>query len=306
MTMIKRKSAEPTIKPTSPASIALDTKSTRDILRIINREDHRVAPAVRRVLPQIEGAVELAVAALRNGGRVVYMGAGSSGRLGVLDAAECAPTFGCNNIVAILAGAPTSLWRSLEAVEDNGQQSVRDLRHIRFTAPDLLVGISASGRAPYLLGAMKFARRLRAKVVALTGDPQSPMAAAADVAICPVVGPEVIDGSTRMKAGTAQKLILNMLSTATMIRLGRVLSDRMINVQPTNQKLRNRAEGILASFTGLNHAQAATAMKASRNDLPVALMMVLKKVSRAEAAHSVRKAPSVAAALRAAMGEVNQ
>ena len=289
----------------NPASVSLDTKSTREILRIINREDQRVALAVRKALPQITRAVEMAVAAVKKGGRVVYLGAGTSGRLGVLDAAECVPTFGTDRVTAVLAGAPAALSRSVEGVEDNPQQAARDLRRIGFTARDLLVGISASGRAPYVLGAMRFARRHRAEVVALTCNPQSPMAALADVTLCPVVGPEVIAGSSRMKAGTAQKLVLTMLSTATMVRLGRVLSNRMVNVQLTNQKLWKRAEGILVQLTRVNRATAAKALNDSGRSLPAALLMVLEKVSRSEAARRLREGESVAQVLREAMKGLN-
>ena len=301
---MKPKSRERITERTNPASASLDTKSTREILRIINREDHRVAPAVRKTLPQIARAVDLAVEAIRNGGRLVYLGAGTSGRLGVLDASECVPTFGTDRVVAILAGAPASLTSSVEGVEDNPQQAVRDLKKIRFTRHDLLVGISASGGAPYVLGGMRYARKLGAKVVGLTCNPEAPLKALADVTIIPVVGPEVIAGSSRMKAGTAQKLVLNMLSTATMVRLGRVLSNSMINVQLTNQKLWKRAEGILIKLTGASQAAAAKALKDSGRSLPVALLMVLKKIPRAEAARQLQEGPSVAAVLREAMEEV--
>ncbi len=301
---MKPKSRERITEESNPASAALDTKSTLEILRIINREDHRVAPAVRKVLPQIARAVDLAVETIQNGGRVVYLGAGSSGRLGVLDAAECAPTFGSDRMVAVLAGAPASFRCAIEGLEDSPQQSVRDLGRINFTARDLLVGISASGRASYVLGAMRFARRRHAKVVALTCDAQSPMAKLADIAICPVVGPEVIAGSSRMKAGTAQKLVLNMLSTATMVRLGRVLSNKMINVQLTNQKLWTRAEGILTEFTGASKIQATKALKDSRRNLPVALLMVLKEMPRSEAVRRLQEGRSVAKVLRKAMEEM--
>ena len=302
---MKPKPRERITERTNPASASLDTKSTREILRIINREDHRVAPAVRKTLPQIVRAVDLAVEAIGSGGRVVYLGAGTSGRLGVLDAAECVPTFGTDRVVAILAGAPASLTCSVEEVEDDAQQAARDLKKIRFTRHDLLLGITASGGAPYVLGGMRYASKLGAKVVGLTCNPEAPLKALADVTILPVVGPEVIAGSSRMKAGTAQKLVLNMLSTATMVRLGRVLSSSMINVQLTNQKLWKRAEGILIKFTGASQATAAKALKDSRRNLPVALLMVLKKIPRAEAAHRLREGPSVAKVLREAMKEVN-
>jgi N-acetylmuramic acid 6-phosphate etherase len=269
----------------------------------MNREDHRVAPAVRKTLPQIARAVDMAVEAIRNGGRLVYLGAGTSGRLGVLDAAECVPTFGTDRVVAILAGAPASLTSSVEGVEDNSQQAARDLKKIKLTPCDLLVGISASGGAPYVLGGMRCARKLGAKVVGLTCDPEAPLKALADVTIIPVVGPEVIAGSSRMKAGTAQKLVLNMLSTAAMVRLGRVLSNRMINVQLSNQKLWKRAEGMVMKLTGASEAAAARALRDSRRNLPVALLMVLKKIPRAEAVHLLQDGQSVAAVLREAMEE---
>jgi N-acetylmuramic acid 6-phosphate etherase len=208
--------------------------------------------------------------------------------------------------MAILAGAPASLASSVEGVEDNSQQAARDLKKIKFARRDLLVGISASGGAPYVLGGMRFARTLGAKVVGLTCNPEAPLKALADVAIIPVVGAEVVAGSSRMKAGTAQKLVLNMISTATMVRLGYVLSNRMINVQPTNQKLWKRAEGILLQFTGVSQAAAAKALKDSRRSLPVALLMVLKKTTRSEAAHLLQEGPSVAEVLRNAIKEVSR
>jgi len=300
---LNHKSAERITEQANPASASLDTKSTREILRIINREDDRVAPAVRMTLPQITRAVDLAVEVIRNGGRLVYLGAGTSGRLGVLDASECVPTFGSDSVVAIMAGAPASLTSSLEDVEDDSQQAVQDLKKIRLTRHDLLVGISAGGGAPYVLGGMRYARKLGAKVVGLTCNPEAPLKALADVSIIPVVGPEVIAGSSRMKAGTAQKLALNMLSTATMVRLGRVLSSSMINVQLTNQKLRERAEGIVIKFTGATQATAAKVLEDSRRNLPVALLMVLKKIPRSEATRQLKQVQNMAAVLRKAIEE---
>jgi N-acetylmuramic acid 6-phosphate etherase len=303
---MRPKSRERITERTNPASASLDTKSTREILRIMNREDHRVAPAVRKTLPQIARAVDLAVEAIRNGGRLVYLGAGTSGRLGVVDAAECVPTFGTDRVVAILAGAPASLTSSLEEVEDDPQQAVRDLKKIRLARHDLLVGISAGGAAPYVLGGMRWARRLGAKVAGLTCDPDAPLKSLADVTIIPVVGPEVIAGSSRLKGGTAQKLVLNMLSTATMVRLGRVLSNSMINVQLTNQKLGKRAEGIVMKLTGASQAMAAKALKDSRRNPPVALLMILKKITRSEATRRLAEGPSVAEVLREAMERLHE
>ena len=179
-------------------------KPTREILRIISREDHQVAPAVRKTLPQIARAVDLAARAIRNGGRVVYLGAGTSGRMGALAAAEATPTFGSDRVVAVVAGAPASLTRAVEGIEDDPAHAVGDLKKIKFRRNDLLVGISASGGAPYVLGGMRYARSRGAKVVALTSNPQAPMKSLADVAIVPLVGPEVIAGSSRMKAGPAR------------------------------------------------------------------------------------------------------
>jgi N-acetylmuramic acid 6-phosphate etherase len=303
---MKSKPRDRITERTNPASASLDTKSTREILRIMNAEDQRVALAVRKTLPQIARAVDWATEAIRNGGRLVYLGAGTSGRLGVLDASECVPTFGTDRVVGILAGAPASLTSSQERVEDDPRQSVRDLKKIGFTRQDVLVGISASGGAPYVLGGMGWARKLGAKVVGLTCNPDAPLKAVGGVTIIPVVGPEVVAGSSRLKAGTAQKLVLNMLSTATMVRLGRVLSGTMINVQLTNQKLWKRAEGILVNLTGTSPTTAAKALKDSGRSLPVALLMVLKKIPKLEAARLLQEGPSVAAVLREAIKEVSQ
>jgi N-acetylmuramic acid 6-phosphate etherase len=300
---MSRKSRERITERTNPASAALDTKSTREILRIMNREDHRVAPAVRKCLPQIARAVDLAVEAIQSGGRLVYLGAGTSGRLGVLDASECVPTFGTDSIVGVLAGAPASLSSSVEGVEDNSHQAVQDLKKIGFSNSDALVGISASGGAPYVLGGLAYARKLGAKAVGLTCNPQAPLKAVSDVCIIPVVGPEVIAGSSRMKAGTAQKLALNMLSTATMIRLGRVLSGSMINVQLTNQKLRQRAETIVIELTGASPAAAAKTLKDAGDNLPVAMLMILKNITRREATRRFQQGPSMAQVLREAIKE---
>ncbi len=298
---MKAKPRERITERTNPASESLDTKATREILRIINREDDRVVPAVRKALPQITRAVDLAVEAVRKGGRLVYLGTGTSGRLGALDAAEAMPTFATDRVVAVVAGAPASLTRSVEGVEDDPRQAVRDLRKIKFNRRDLLVGIAASGRTPYVLGGMRYARRLGAKVVGLTSNPDAPMKTLAHVSIIPVVGPEVIAGSSRMKAGTAQKLVLNMLSTATMVRLGRVLSHWMVCVQVTNQKLRKRAQGIVMRLTGASEMAAARALRESGDNLPVALLMLLKQIPRAEAARQIEQGPSAAKVLREAM-----
>lgn len=287
----------------NPATASLDTKPTEEILRLINREDRKVAPAVEKVIPQIARAVELAAKALTGGGRLVYLGAGTSGRLGVLDAVECIPTFGTDRVVGVMAGAPEAMLRPTEAAEDDPRRAVKDLRRIKFSRQDLLVGISASGRTPYTLGGMGYARRLGASTVALTSNPRSPLGRLADVAILPVVGPEVIAGSTRMKAGTAAKLVVNMLSTATMVRVGRVLSHWMINLRMNNQKLLRRGQAILAKTAGVSGARAATMLEASGRSLPVALLMLWKKIPKHEALRLLRDGQTTARVLRAAWVE---
>jgi N-acetylmuramic acid 6-phosphate etherase len=287
----------------NPASVALDIKPTAEILRIINREDQRVAPAVAKTIPKIARAVDMAVRAIREGGRMIYLGAGTSGRLGVLDASECPPTFGSDRVLAVIAGGRGAMFKSKEEMEDNPLEAERDLRRIKLNGKDVLVGISASGHAPYVLGGMRYARRHGAKTVGLTANPAAPMKPLADVFIAPVVGPEVITGSSRMKAGTAQKLVLNMLSTATMVRSGRVFSHWMINVQPTNRKLRERVRQILISATGASPTRAARALKAAGGNLPVALLMLQKAIKRNQALQLLTRGKSIASVLRQCMGE---
>lgn len=284
----------------NPASASLDTKPTLEILRIISREDRRVAPAVGETIRQIARAVELAAEAIGRGGRLIYLGAGTSGRLGALDAAECMPTFGTDRVIAVMAGGPNAVFRPVEGAEDDRPQAVRDLRRINLTRSDVLVGISASGRTPYVLSGMSYARRLGGRTIALTSNPAAPMKRLADVAIVPIVGPEVIAGSSRMKAGTAQKLVLNMLSTAAMVRLGRVFSNWMVQVQLTNEKLRKRGQAILMKAAQVGTATAARALEESGRNLPVALLMLLRKIPKREAAELLRSGKGVAQVLRSA------
>jgi N-acetylmuramic acid 6-phosphate etherase len=235
---------------------------------------------------------------------MVYLGAGTSGRLGVLDASECLPTFGSESVIGVLAGAPEALTHSLEGVEDRPHQGEKDLRKVRFSRRDLLVGISVSGAAPYVIGGMRWARKIGAKVVGLTCNPAAPLKRFAEVSIIPIVGPEVVAGSSRMKAGTAQKLVLNMLSTAAMVRFGRVLSNRMVNVQLTNQKLWKRGAKILSELTGCGDAEATKILKASGRNLPVAILMAAKELPRSEAERALQKGANVAQVLREALGKV--
>jgi N-acetylmuramic acid 6-phosphate etherase len=284
----------------NPVSKSLDTKPTLEIVRIINREDRKVAAAVGRVLPQITRAVDLIVEALQHGGRLVYIGAGTSGRLAVLDAAECIPTFGTDRVVAVMAGAPESMFQPVEGAEDDAQQAVHDLQKVKLSRRDVVVGVSASGRTPYTLAGMRYARRLGATTLAVTANPQAPMRELAVVTISTVVGPEVIAGSTRMKAGTAQKLVLNMLSTASMVRVGRVLSGWMVNMRMKSAKLRKRGEAMLAKAAGVSSPAAARALDASGRNLSVALLMLWKNISRREAARLLAEGKNPAQVLREA------
>lgn len=271
------------------ASASLETKPLAEVLRIINREDRKVALAVSKAIPQIAQAAEIVVRALNRGGRLVYMGAGTSGRMGALDAAECFPTFGTRQVIAVLAGGPAAMLRSAEGAEDDEARAVRDLRKIKLSKRDVLLGIAASGSTPYTCAGLHYARGLGLETIALTSNPGSPVTALADVSIVPVTGPEVVAGSTRMKAGTAQKLVLNMISTAVMMRLGRVYSGLMVNMQLTNRKLRGRGVEILMKAQGASAAEATRAITESDGKLPVALVMLAKGVSSREAAGMLRQ-----------------
>ena len=284
----------------NPAAARLEEKSAAAILRVINREDHKVAPAVKKVIPQIARAVDLATEALARGGRLIYLGTGTSGRLGVLDAAECIPTFNTDRVLCVMAGAPKSVFRPSEVSEDDPRLAIRDLRRIKLSARDALVGISASGRTPYTLGGMRYARKLGAKTIALTSNPGAPLRKVADVSIVPVVGPEIVAGSSRMKAGTAQKLVLNMISTASMLRLGRVVSGRMITLRISNRKLRERGRHIVMQAARVTARQAATALERAGQSVPVALLMLNKGLSRPQAQEQLSGGVNGAAVLRAA------
>jgi len=269
----------------NPRSRGLDRKSTLEILRALNREDARVALAVQRELPKIARAVDAIVKALGSGSRLFYIGAGTSGRLAVLDAAECPPTFGTppEMVQAIIAGGARALQRASEGAEDSAAAGARDLQRAGLTAKDVVVGLAASGTTPYVLGALAFAKRRGAVTVGVTSSPRSPLARAARIAIAPDTGPEAVSGSTRLKAGTAQKLVLNLLSTAAMVRLGRVYENWMVHVALTNQKLRQRGVRILEEATGVSASTAEHAVRQAGNDLAAALVMLKADVSAQEA-----------------------
>src|ERR1700676_3867476 len=269
----------------NPRTRGLDTKSTLGILRAIHREDATVARSVARAIPAIAQAVDAIVQAMRCGGRLFYVGAGTSGRLAALDAAEIPPTFGtpAGMVQAVIAGGRRALTHAVEGAEDNRAQGARDLADRHLTRNDVVVGVAASGSTPYVLGAIQFARRRGAVTVGVTSNPRSPMSRLAAISIVTETGPETITGSTRMKAGTAQKMVLNMLSTAAMVRLGRVYDNWMIGVALTNQKLQARGLRILAEASGATVAEAARAMRQSGHNMAIALIILKKGIGAREA-----------------------
>jgi N-acetylmuramic acid 6-phosphate etherase len=269
----------------NPASASLDVLPTEEVLRIINAEDALVAGAVEREIPAIARAVDAIVAAIEKGGRLFYIGAGTSGRLGVLDASEIPPTFSAppTMVQGIMAGGEAALSRATETTEDDPSIGVRDLLARGFTASDVLVGITASGRTPYVLGAIAEARRMGAATIGISCTPESELARAVDIAITPLVGPEVVAGSTRMKAGTAQKLVLNMLSTGACVRLGYVYGNLMVNVQPKNRKLADRARRIIAQAARVSYERAGELLKESGSSVRTAVMMAKAGIGREEA-----------------------
>jgi N-acetylmuramic acid 6-phosphate etherase len=286
----------------NPASRHLDRLSSRAILRLMNREDRKVAVAVGREIPQIARAVDAIVRNIQKGGRLFYVGAGTSGRLAVLDAAECPPTFGVSGklLQALIAGGPRAVTGAVEGAEDSAANGARDLRSKKLARKDVVVGIAASGTTPYVVGALEFARKRGARTVAVIANRKSPIARLADIVIAPEAGPEVIAGSTRLKAGTSQKLVLNMLSTAAMVRLGHVYENLMIDVAQTNQKLRDRGLRILVEASGKDVSASEHALRQSGHNLRVALVM-LKRGLDAKAARE--RLASTKGNLRRALGE---
>lgn len=279
----------------NPRTRQIDQLPTVEIVRLMNEEDHRVAEAVRLVLPNIARAVDGIYERLRDSGRLFYVGTGTSGRLGVLDASECPPTFGVSPgmVQGVIAGGYDACFRAVEASEDDRGAGARDLEKRGVKDRDAVVGIAASGRTPYTIGAVEHARTRGAFTVAVTCAPDSEITRAAEVAIVPVVGPEVIAGSTRLKAGTAQKMVLNMLSTATMIRLGYTSGNRMSNLLPRNAKLHTRAVRILSQETNLDEATAQTALNTAGGDLRTALVINRTGCSRQEAEKALAAANGV-------------
>jgi len=284
------------------ASKNLDRMTAMEIVRLMNREDRKVAAAVGREIPAIARAVDAILSGIRKGGRLIYVGAGSSGRMGVLDAAECPPTFGTSpkQVQALIAGGRRAITRAVEGAEDSARNGERDLRAKEVARNDVVVGIAASGTTPYVLGALRFARARGATTVAVTSNLSMPVGRLAKIVIAPEVGPEVLTGSTRLKAGTSQKMVLNMLSTAVMARLGHVYENLMIDMMLTNEKLEDRALRILAAASGKSVSAAEHALRAAGHDLRVGLVMLKRGVETREAKRLIARAGGN---LRGALGE---
>lgn len=269
----------------NPNSMNVDSLSALEIVQLMNDEDKQVPLAIEKCLPQIAQAVECIVAAFQQGGRLVYIGAGTSGRLGVLDASECPPTFGVSPemVKGIIAGGERALRHPIEGAEDSKAQAVVDLQTIQFSSKDVLVGIAASGRTPYVIGALEYAKSLGSVTVSIASNPNSAMANIVDIAIDTVVGPEVLTGSSRLKSGTAQKLVLNMLTTASMILMGKCYQNLMVDVQASNEKLKARAIRIVMQATDCDKALAEETLKQADQNAKLAIMMILSGLDRAQA-----------------------
>ena len=269
----------------NPNSMHVDSLSALEIVQLMNEEDKQVPLAIEKCLPQIAQAVECIVAAFQQGGRLVYIGAGTSGRLGVLDASECPPTFGVSPemVKGIIAGGERALRHPIEGAEDSKAQAVVDLQTIQFSSKDVLVGIAASGRTPYVIGALEYAKSLDSVTVSIASNPNSAMANIVDIAIDTVVGPEVLTGSSRLKSGTAQKLVLNMLTTASMILMGKCYQNLMVDVQASNEKLKARAIRIVMQATDCDKALAEETLKQADQNAKLAIMMILSGLDRAQA-----------------------
>ena len=276
----------------NPDTMNIDALSTLDMVKLINREDHKVAQAVGQVTDKIAQAVDVIADRLSRGGRLIYCGAGTSGRLGVLDAVECPPTYSTEPemVQGLIAGGYPAIFKAVEGAEDSKELGIQDLKNIAFSAGDVLVGIAASGRTPYVLGAMEYAKELGAVTVSVTCCPGSALDAFADIGIAPAPGPEVVTGSTRMKSGTAQKMVLNMLSTGAMIKLGKVYGNLMVDVKPSNEKLIRRCVTIVCTATDCDEATAVAALEACDYRPKTAIVMILCGLDAAQAQGKLQKA----------------
>jgi len=281
-----------TTESRNPNTMELDTMCPMEILEVMNREDEKVIAAIRKVLPGIARCVQWATESIRSGGRIIYMGAGTSGRLGVLDAVECPPTFGVapGTVIGLVAGGATAFDRPIEDAEDSPEEGKKDLSGCGLKPEDLVIGIAASGRTPYVLGGLALAKETGCHTVAIVCNPGSPMAAAAELAIEVFPGPECVTGSTRLKAGTCQKLILNMISTATMVGCGKTYGNLMVDVDPCNEKLVVRVRNIVMEATGCDRERAEKAIAEAGGHAKTAITMILADCSAEEARERLRKA----------------
>ena len=261
----------------NPATQAIDNVSTLEMVTIMNREDHRVADAVGETLPQIAAAIDMIAEVLHNGGRLIYIGCGTSGRLGILDASECPPTFNVSPemVQGLIAGGKNAVFQAVEGAEDNRELAQQDLKNIHLCSKDVLCGLAASGRTPYVLGGIAYAKNVGARVISVTCCKGSAIDREADIGIAPQPGPEVVTGSTRLKSGTAQKMVLNMLSTGAMIRLGKVYGNLMVDMQATNEKLVRRCRRVVMSATGVNEEEAIAALEKCGYHCKTAIVMIL-------------------------------
>lgn len=284
----------------NPVSADIDSRPIMEILTIINSEDHKVAAAVQREIPYIAEAVQMVVTTFKGGGRLIYVGAGTSGRLGVLDAVECPPTFGTDprTVQGMIAGGDNAMFKAQEGAEDKEANGAKDVDRKKVGKKDIVCGIAASLRTPYVVGAVKRAKTRGAKTLYITTNSREKLysqefielSQSVDLAVCPEVGPEILMGSTRMKSGTAQKLVLNMITTAAMIRLGKVYENMMIDLQLTNEKLKERAKRIVMTITGVSYDEAASALKKADGHVKTALVMIKAKVDKKEAARRLKEA----------------
>ncbi|QLY80481.1 N-acetylmuramic acid 6-phosphate etherase [Clostridium intestinale] len=258
----------------------IDKLTTVEMLRLINNEDKSVPLAVEKEIYNIAKAIDIIAEAVQNGGRLIYCGAGTSGRLGVLDASECPPTYGVdsNLVQALIAGGKEAMFNAIEGAEDSKELCAEELKSIKFSSKDVLVGIAASGRTPYVIGGLEYAKSIQAKTISLTCNPDSEISKIADIAISPVVGPEVVTGSTRMKAGTAQKLVLNMISTGVMIKIGKVFGNLMVDVKASNEKLIERAKRIVVEATGASKDEASRVLEKTNYNVKLSIFMIVSNL----------------------------
>ncbi len=276
----------------NPRSVEIDARSTLEVLQVINEEDQQIPLVVAQEIPYIAQAVDLIVNCFKHEGKLFYIGAGTSGRLGILDASECPPTYGTDPemIQGVIAGGFKALVRSQEGAEDDECRGAMDLREAGFSSQDIVLGIAASRRTPYVLGALNYAKGIGAKTIYLTCNPRSELTISVDVSICPVVGPEVIMGSTRMKAGTATKLVLNMITTTAMIKLGKVYGNMMVDLRQTSEKTAERSKRVVMMVTGSSYEQAGSLLEKANGHVKTALVMALANVTAAEARARLLKA----------------